>query len=449
MNGDTVVRFFSNLSLVNKHLGKPFKLRPWQEEPLRTLYDTLTPEGLRQYQHFFWMLPRSSGKTELCAGLVLLHLIASDVGGVHIYSAASSRDQASQIYDYCYAMIRQDAYLSEHCKCLDSKRIIEWKPSGNIYKALSADYRGSHSIKPDIVIIDELHLFSGAGAGSGHRGRLLWDALHSGSGTIDEPLWLTITTAGFDKRSLCYEEYTKAKASIENPALYPNYLARIHEYQGEDWDNVESWKLANPALGDFVHMSNYEQLARDARELPSRQNSFRQLYLNTWTDSSVAWLDVSKWDECNTSFDASELDGCPCWCGMDLSSVIDLSAACLVFPWDEDKWRVLFFTWVNESNAALRTRRDNQPYMQWLKNNDLIGTPGNAIDYQKIRKDINKLGERFKIQMIGIDPWNATDLSQQLVSDGFHVEAYRQGFGSMNAPAKYLERLLLTKKLEH
>lgn len=380
----------------------------------------------------------------MCAGLVLYHLIGSELGGQAIYSAASSQDQAAQIYRYCYAMIKQDPYLDSQCKCLDGKKTIEYLPTGNTYKALSSDHKGSHSIKPSVCIVDELHLFEG------HRGRLLWDALHTGSSSIDEPLWITITTAGYDKRSLCYEEYTKAKSALASPESYPDYLAVIHEYQGEDWDKPENWQQANPALNDFVKLRAYEDLCRDAKELPTRQNVFRQLYLNTWTESSCVWIPVSKWDECDTGFDVTELDGLNCvGAGLDLSSVKDLTSLCLVFEWETDHYRVIFFNWIPEASALERTKRDNQPYQHWLKTGDLNPTPGNAVDYDQVRLDILKIHKRFPIQKLALDPWNATFLAQKLMDDGIPVEYYRQGFGSMNAPSKLLERLILNHKLEH
>jgi phage terminase large subunit-like protein len=50
---------------------------------------------------------------------------------------------------------------------------------------------------------------------------------------------------------------------------------------------------------------------------------------------------------------------------------------------------------------------------------------------------------------MGIDPWNAQHISQQLQGDGFEIVEFRQGFGSMSSPAKFLETLVLSGKLRH
>jgi hypothetical protein len=42
-----------------------------------------------------------------------------------------------------------------------------------------------------------------------------------------------------------------------------------------------------------------------------------------------------------------------------------------------------------------------------------------VIDYDFIRKQINELGDVFRIRQIAHDPWNATQLAVQLGGDGF------------------------------
>jgi len=50
---------------------------------------------------------------------------------------------------------------------------------------------------------------------------------------------------------------------------------------------------------------------------------------------------------------------------------------------------------------------------------------------------------------IPIDRWNSTGLQTQLTGDGFVVAQFGQGFASMSAPTKELERMLLAKRLRH
>jgi phage terminase large subunit-like protein len=76
-------------------------------------------------------------------------------------------------------------------------------------------------------------------------------------------------------------------------------------------------------------------------------------------------------------------------------------------------------------------------------------TPGNVIDYDRIRTTINSLHERFSIREIAVDPWNATQLASQLQGDGFEVISFGQGFRDMTSPCKELEKLIVSGKLRH
>ena len=155
---------------------------------------------------------------------------------------------------------------------------------------------------------------------------------------------------------------------------------------------------------------------------------------------------MEKWDACST--EVGNLEGRDCWAGLDLSSTTDLSALVLVFP-DDDRFAVLPFFWVPEEGARRRERRDRVPYVQWIREGHIDATPGEVIDYDRIRRRVNELGERYAIREIAIDRWNATQLATQLEGDGFEVVAFGQGYASMNWPTKKLEELVLGGRLAH
>jgi phage terminase large subunit-like protein len=50
---------------------------------------------------------------------------------------------------------------------------------------------------------------------------------------------------------------------------------------------------------------------------------------------------------------------------------------------------------------------------------------------------------------IAYDPWNATGLITQLIEAGLQCIPTRQGFATMSAPSKELERLILAQAIRH
>jgi phage terminase large subunit-like protein len=120
-----------------------------------------------------------------------------------------------------------------------------------------------------------------------------------------------------------------------------------------------------------------------------------------------------------------------------------------VFPNEDGSFDVLTFFWVPEEGATRRERRDRVPYGTWISEEYIEATPGEVIDYDRIRAKINELGKQYQILEIAIDRWNATQLGTQLTDDGFEVVPFGQGYASMNWPTKKLEEVVRAGKLKH
>jgi phage terminase large subunit-like protein len=78
-------------------------------------------------------------------------------------------------------------------------------------------------------------------------------------------------------------------------------------------------------------------------------------------------------------------------------------------------------------------------------------TPGNAIDYSYILRDITALRELYDIREIAFDRWGARLISQQLQEVGGDdwVVEFGQGFASMSSPSLEFEKMVLTGDIAH
>lgn len=440
--GDKVVRFINNLTHTGDFSGVPFKLREWQAEMVRKLFGTLRPDGLRQYRKAFWALPRKQGKTELAAGILLYLLLGTGKKGQQLYSASGDRAQAGLIFRAAAAMVRADERLSRVCQVYDGYKRIACDPLDSFYEALSSDAPRKHGLGPSAVLFDEVHVLPN---------RELHDVLTTGYGARKEPLTLYISTAGFDRQSLCYELWNYAEqvrdGIIDDPTFLPVLYAAGAD---EDWTDEAVWHRVMPALGDFCSLEFIQDECRKAKELPSYENTFRQLYLNQWTQAATRWLPRDAWDACGfLPVDLAEVAGLPCWGGLDLSSTTDLAALAMVFRGEDNRYKVVMKFWLPEETAERRERRDRVSYLTWARQGFLTLTPGASIDYEFIRQELLAINHTYDLRKLLCDPWNATQLGQQLVSDGVPIEFFRQGFVSMNGPVKELERLVIAGSIDH
>ncbi len=175
-----------------------------------------------------------------------------------------------------------------------------------------------------------------------------------------------------------------------------------------------------------------------------------RLHLNIRTQQDVRWLSREAWDACDgAEIDESELEGRTCFAGLDLSTTTDPSALVLVFPIDDGSLTLVPRFWVPGDNAEKRERRDRVPYRTWARQGYIELTPGNVIDYDRIKSLIDQLGQRFDIREIAVDRWNATQLITQLQNQGHDVVPFGQGFKDMTAPTKEFEKLVISRKLRH
>jgi len=186
-----------------------------------------------------------------------------------------------------------------------------------------------------------------------------------------------------------------------------------------------------------------------AQRMPSQEANFRMLHLNQWVSSEQRWLSDIDYMKCNQGeIDIEYLKKLPCYAGLDLASVRDITALVLLFV-DEDKYITLPFFFTPQDNAFIRSRRDGVDYISWNNEGYMDLTPGDVTDYNFIQAKIMELAEKFDIKQINYDRWNASQLVINLVNEGLPMNPYGQGFLSMSAPTKELEKIILNKQLNH
>lgn len=420
--------------------GQPFVLEPWQRELVRELFGRKLPDGRRQYSTLYLEVPRGNGKSTFAAGLALYLLTVEGEQSAKIYGAAADKAQAAIVFETAEKMVEASPQLAKGITAYRNKT-MEFAESGSKYIVLSSEAYTKHGLNPSGIIFDELHA---------QPNRDLYDVLVTAMGKRAQPLMVMITTAGYDRNSICWEQHEYARKIIDGTISDPTWLARIYAADAEDdWTSPAVWAKANPNYGVSVREEFLRQQCASALQSPAYQNTFRRLYLNQWTQQENRWIDMAAWDGCGGAL--PDLAGRRCFGGLDLASTTDIAALVLVFAPEAEGEPValLPFFWIPQDSMIERERRDRVPYSTWVRQGLVEATPGNVIDYAYIRQRINELARRYEIAEVAYDPWNATQLSLQLQDDGLTMVEMRQGFASMTAPSKELLRLVLAGQIAH
>lgn len=441
------VTFISELPLIegSQWAGRKMKLIPWQEHRVvRPVFGTLKDNGFRQYHTVYIEAPKKSGKTPFAAALGLYLLFADNEDGAVVYFASNEREQAGHLYRHAAGMVRGRAPLAERSKCLDSRKRIVVESTNSYLEALSAEAYSKHGPSIHGIVFDELHALPG---------RELYDTLTFGTGRArNQQLVIIITTAGFDRNSICWELHEHARKVADGIVEDPTFLPVLFwASENEDWEDEQTWIRCNPSLGYIYTLDDMREDYVKAKRSPADENNFRRFCLNQWTRQDVRWLRMTDWDLSAGQFEESDLDAHVCYGGLDLASTSDLAAFVLVFPPEDegDPHHLVSRFWCPEDGIRERSRRDKVPYEDWARMGILTPTPGNVVDYARIRADILELSKRFNIREIAYDRWGALQIVQDLESEGLTVFPFGQGYASMGAPTKEFEKLVLAHLLWH
>ena len=442
---DRAVTFINNLSHTKgKWAGKRFDLLPWQEQIVRDLFGIVKEDGNRQFLTAYIEIPKKNGKSELAAAIALYLLYADNEASAEVYGAACDRNQASIVFDVAKQMVQMSRPLEKRSKIMGAtKRIVNYSNAG-FYQVLSAETGTKHGLNVSGLVFDEIHA---------QPNRHLYDVLTKGSGDArEQPLFFIITTAGTDRNSICYELHTKALDILNGRKKDTSFYPVVYGLSDEDdWNDEANWRRANPSLGHTIGIDRVREAYQQALDNPAEENVFKQLRLNMWTSSSVAWIPEHVYAKGNDPIQYDSLKGRSCYAGLDLSSTSDITAFVLVFPptFEEENYIVLPFFWLPEDTLELRCRRDHVLYDVWERQGYIKTTEGNVVHYGFIEKFIEELSEIYHIKEIAYDRWNATQMVQNLEGMGLTMVPFGQGYKDMSPPSKELYKLMMEGKIQH
>ena len=449
--GQYVIDFISMLrhskGKWGRGVGELIILEPWQQFIIWVGFGWKRADGMRRFRTIYEEVARKNGKSTKAAGLGLYLGFADGEPGSEVYSAATKRDQARIVHKEAIRMVRKNPGLRKYIKIYKDNLNLELTASK--YEPLGADSDSTDGLNIHGVIADELHAW---------KSREMYDVLETATGSREQPMIISITTAGVDRRSVCYEkhEYTRKvlegwkDGSFEDDTWF-GIIYTIDE--GDDWRDESVWIKANPNLGVSKYIEDMRMKAKRAEHMPAALANFLRRELNVWVQGEVKWMPMDQWRKCGGPIPALQLpkrlEKATCYGGLDLSSTSDLTAFVMAFPDDDGYFDVVCRFWIPEDQLEVRTRDYGLQYSVWRDQGYIETTPGNSIDPDFILDQVEQDADFFKIEQVAFDRWGAARVVTTLENKGLTMVQFGQGYASMNPPMKELERLVLSGKIRH
>lgn len=439
---DNLCAFIERLPHVKGPLaGDPIRLEPWQAFILTTVFGWVQDDGRRRFRRSYIEVPRGNAKSTLSSAVGLYMLAADGEGGAEVYSLATTRDQARIVFGDAQTMARRSAGFRSRFGVAVGAHNMNVLASGSKFEALSAEGSTLDGLNIHFGCVDELHA---------HKTRTVYDVVETGTGKRNNSLLWVITTAGSNRAGICYEIRTFVTKLLEGLFEDDSQFGIIYGLDdGDDWTTEEALIKANPNWGISVQPEVLVPLQAKAMQLPSAVNNFKTKHLNEWVNADTAWMDMRAWDRCaDAALDLDTFAGQPCWIGLDLASKTDIAALMLLFAHPEiEGGYAIFGRYYLPEDTVMAT--SNSQYAGWMRNGRLTVTPGNVIDFGWIEADLIEMSSRFQVQGVAFDPFQATQLSTRMLTEGLPMIEVRPTVLNFSEPMKALEALVLQRRLIH
>ena len=432
------IRFIEKLKHTKgEWAGQRFRLESWQQFVLWNIFGWKNADGTRRFRYAYIEIARKNGKTALSAGIGLYMLFADGESRPEVYSAATVKDQAKICFSDAAEIVKATDlknYLTPY------RNSIVYELKGGTMKPLSSDYGTHDGLNPSCGIIDEFHA---------HKDSGMFDVIKSAFGARRQPLMFIITTAGFDKSGVCYayrENVIKVLRGVNEDDSLFGIIYTLDDKS--EWDDPKMWIKANPNLGVSLSTDYLADQVKDAKNRPEAVRNVMTKNVDLWVDAERTWILDDVWQKCIGTTDPADLKGCACWGGLDLSNVSDITAYVLLFH-ENDRFQLLPHFWIPEEKMLEKIRKENINYDKWAAEGYVTVTPGNVIDYDFVKADILRIVADYDLRTSAYDRWNSSQTIIDLQNEGMECNPFGQGYGSMSAPTKEFEKLVLTGKIEH
>jgi phage terminase large subunit-like protein len=267
-------------------------------------------------------------------------------------------------------------------------------------------------------------------------------------GAREQPLMLMITTAGSNLAGPCYALVSMCKKILQGVKKDDSVFSLMYGIDpDDDWSSIESAIKANPNYGVSVSEDYIKARLTAAVNDPKKQTIYKTKHLNQWVGAMDAYFNTEAWQALgDPNLKLEDFCGRRIFIGLDLSSKIDIASMQILIPLGDDHYVQFNKNYLPEA----RTEGDeNEQYKAWAEEGYITVTDGEIIDYSQIKQDILDLCSNFELVELAYDPFQATMLVTELMSEGVPVVELAPNVLNFSEPMKELDAKIQAKTIMH
>lgn len=354
-----------------------------------------------------------------------------DEAGASVGLAANSRSQATLAFDFVSKFASQIDPKQKDIKRY--RNSLKCEANSGELKVFAADATRLDGENLSFALIDEYHAA---------KDNSVYAVLRSSMTSRPNPLILVITTVGFNLTGPMKKMYDTDVEILHGIKEDDNRFTAIYQMdEGDDWEDERNWIKHSPNLGVSVSYDNLRKAKTEAKNNPATLNETLTKNWNVWCSVTECWIPDMYVIKCmSQKINLDDFRGCQCYVGVDLSCVSDMTAVSYLLRKDNNDSKYYYYTDYYLPESCLTESPNREQYRYWVSTKQLKLTPGNVVDYDYITNDIMQNYNRFCIQKIGYDQFNATTWAIKCTELGLPLEPYSQSIGNFNKPTKEFER---------
>jgi phage terminase large subunit-like protein len=392
--------------------------------------------GYRRFRVAHLEIGRGNAKSTMSSQLALFELALDNPTGNQISTVATKKDQARIVLDSARFMARKNPSYLKHTGVKVLAHTLVHPASNSMMRALASDSSGMDGLNDILAICDELHAMK----------RETFEVISSGMSKRADSLLACITTAGSDIDSVGFSQSAYAKKVCLGEVEDDQFFAAVYCLEEkDDWADESVWIKANPNIGVSVDVATLKAKVEKALVTPADVPNIKIKHMNMWIQEAHAFYDQNKWDECaDTTLKIEDFSKQQCRLGIDLASHVDLTSIAAIFRKD-GVYYIFDKTYIPEGTV---NEAKNVLYDECIAKGYLIKTKGDAINYDFIREEAEKIAKDFRVQECAFDPWNATEMAQKL-SGKIEMVKFAMNTANLSEPMKKLDILMREGKIRH
>lgn len=418
--------------------GQPMQWHLWQlEQWVRPIFGWIKADGTRAINRVYIECGKKSGKSTFAAAVEVYMAVFFGEDGAEVYSLAGSEHQARIVQLQAEQCVRNAPELELRAR-IRTGSLIQWPQTDSYIESKSG--KGASGFNPFCLVMDELHEW---------QGNQSFERWTYGSVARENWLHLAITNAGDDEETVCYRQREYCLKVAEGAVNDPSYYGRVYsvprelaeaeiQMVSEGATQLPVARQTNPGLGTIIKTDELLTDIHQALHIPSNMPNLLRFRYCVWrVAGALEWLN-RWWDDTLEPYSLENLRDYPCWLGLDLSSVTDLSALVLVARDETGVYRQWPWYWVPRQRA--NELRKYTAIDVWEKQNHITIVPGSTINQTLIYEQIKEVTQQMSVRGLVYDPKQATLIIRAVEEElGLDLFPFRQSHEHYHEPTDCYE----------